>query len=756
MNDGGSPARTGGLQLLLQRWPLLLAVAFTIYSALLLSYAVGSSQRMRADANGYLVADNVRRAAALGDRAAELQGAARVNAGLQEIRSYLANRDLGMSPRYGLNVSRTAIAERFRQRADELARRWEMAAPRIVYFAADGERIADSAPEQGDVALPLLSDTRADIRIDAWRGTVAVAEAVLHKEQGDGIVVTISPIDILYRNLLPFDPGRGYRELLLTIDGRRPPGRDSDVPLNAAQLRLLAGLADNTVLSASAMLGASIDDSALHDTLLVKTTVPGMPLVLATFVPEKMIYGHLVSRSVMIGAIALLLMMLLGSFKLDRMRRQADQLAANVAAAEQQRALTEFRNVELSAEIRRREEAEQERSAAEARILDRNEQLSTLFALSPDGFVSFDRERRVKYANPAFLAMTGYVEAELIGLDEEAFSARLARDCRPETPFAGLPAMRQAIENELPRTAHADSPSASLPHKPRLLIELAGPVHCVIELKLRLAASPTVAQILYARDVTHEMEVDRMKSEFLSHAAHELRTPMASIFGFTEILMTREFDAATRKDLLATIHRQTQRLVDIINELLDLSRIEARRGRDLKLGSVRLAPLVEETLAALRIDQRHWPVSVAGTGFLPPVRIDAAKLTQALNNVLANAIKYSPGGGAITIRGMLREQDGKMRVGLSIADQGIGMTPEQVAHVGERFWRADTSGSTPGTGLGMAIVKEILVLLGGSFSIDSAPGSGTTVTLWLPAAATPDEPIRDETADSPDPLTDRC
>jgi signal transduction histidine kinase len=216
---------------------------------------------------------------------------------------------------------------------------------------------------------------------------------------------------------------------------------------------------------------------------------------------------------------------------------------------------------------------------------------------------------------------------------------------------------------------------------------------------------------------------------------------MASIFGFTEILMHQEFDAATRKDLLATIHRQTERLVDIINELLDLSRIEARRGRDLKLDNVVLAPLVDEVVTNLRIDPLHWPVTVAGTGFLPPVRADAGKFAQALDNVLANAMKYSPDGGPIAIRGMLREDEGKVRVGLSVTDHGIGMTPEQVAHVGERFWRADTSGSIPGTGLGMAIVKEILELLGGGFVVESAPGNGTTVTLWLPAAVpAPDRP----------------
>jgi signal transduction histidine kinase len=232
-----------------------------------------------------------------------------------------------------------------------------------------------------------------------------------------------------------------------------------------------------------------------------------------------------------------------------------------------------------------------------------------------------------------------------------------------------------------------------------------------------------------------------MKSEFLSHAAHELRTPMASIYGFTELLMSQEFDAATRRDLLATIHKQTEWLVNIINELLDLSRIEARRGMDFVIEAVPLAPLVREVVEALRIDAARWPVSVEIADDMPVARADAAKLRQALTNVLGNAVKYSPAGGAITVCGVLRAVDGNSRVGIAVTDHGIGMTPEQIARVGERFYRADTSGNIPGSGLGMAIVKEIVLLLGGSLDIASTPREGTTAILWVPVfGAVGDQP----------------
>jgi signal transduction histidine kinase len=255
----------------------------------------------------------------------------------------------------------------------------------------------------------------------------------------------------------------------------------------------------------------------------------------------------------------------------------------------------------------------------------------------------------------------------------------------------------------------------------------------VLELKLRLSGAATVSEILYLRDVTHEVEVERVKSEFLAHAAHELRTPMAGIYGFSELLLTQEFDDETRKDLLATIHSQTEWLVAIINELLDLARIEARRGTDLRLEAVPLAPLVREVVASLHVDPARWPVDIACPVDLPPVRADAGKLRQALTNVLGNATKYSPEGGAVEIRCAARGGEGNRFIGIAVTDHGIGMRPDQAARVCERFYRADTSGKIPGTGLGMAIVKEIVELLDGHVEIVSKVGAGTTVTLWLPA-----------------------
>jgi len=368
---------------------------------------------------------------------------------------------------------------------------------------------------------------------------------------------------------------------------------------------------------------------------------------------------------------------------------------------------------------------------ATAVIEDRNAQLDAIFQLSPDGLVSFDRTGHVENVNTAFVDTTGISAAEIVGQPMEELERRLRELADDPEQWPGLEICF------LPPTVGAGE-TAPIGARPRNQLVLSRSRAAVLDLLGITSSAVAVGRLLYMHNVTREMEVDRLKSEFLSHAAHELRTPMASIFGFTELLMNQEFDEATRQDLLGTIHKQTQWLVDIINELLDLARIEARRGKDFRIEAVSLAPLVGETVAAMNIDPARWPLAIHCDSRLPPVQGDAAKLRQALTNVLGNAVKYSPEGGAIEVRAVTRMINDKMELGIAVTDHGIGMSPEQAARLGERFFRADTSGNISGTGLGMAIVKEIVEQHGGGLSVTSTPGDGTTVTLWLPTASDDD------------------
>lgn len=370
-----------------------------------------------------------------------------------------------------------------------------------------------------------------------------------------------------------------------------------------------------------------------------------------------------------------------------------------------------------------------------ASLQDRTEQLNAIFDLSPDGFVSFDAQSHVKYANPAFFRMTGLDSAEIIGLDEAIFSARLAKGCLDPSAFPNLAELKSKLgASHPPGIGESSLPAMK---RRRQLIELAGPGNHVLELGLRLSTAETVSQILYFREVTHETEVDRMKSEFLSHAAHELRTPMASIYGYAEIMMAQSFSKEEQSEFLAIIHRQCGLMIAIINELLDLARIDDRRGKDFKFSSIDASQLVREVIADFGVPSGQQALVLDTPAQACWVRADASKLMQAVRNILSNAYKYSPDGGVVAISVINAGSDSQTPVGIRVTDHGLGMTSEQAARTCERFYRVDTSGNIPGTGLGMSIVKEIMELHGGQVQIQSQLGAGTSVTLWLTPASAP-------------------
>ncbi|MEI6802557.1 MAG: ATP-binding protein [Burkholderiales bacterium] len=350
-------------------------------------------------------------------------------------------------------------------------------------------------------------------------------------------------------------------------------------------------------------------------------------------------------------------------------------------------------------------------------------QLNEIFELSPDGFVSFGVDKRINYVSPAFARMTDQGATPLVGLDEHGFSHWLNSLCEAGTSFDGLSGLRGAADAAHEGDKHAETDAKTITLKGNKVLQLA----------LRSSASATVSQVLHLRDVTREFEIDQIKSEFLSTAAHELRTPMASILGFSELLITQPFDEDQKREFLDIIYRQSIAVAAILDELLDLARIESRRGKDFTLTRFDLNELVSQTVGSYLCPQgRELPVVVPAAQ--PQWLLgDAGKLRQAILNVLSNAYKYSPQGGPVRIEVdalLVRGQLPQARI--RVTDRGIGMTPEQTSKVWDRFYRVDTSGRFPGTGLGMSIVKEIVGLHHGSVSISSALGQGTCVSLCLP------------------------
>ncbi|ADL54793.1 ATP-binding protein [Gallionella capsiferriformans] len=378
-------------------------------------------------------------------------------------------------------------------------------------------------------------------------------------------------------------------------------------------------------------------------------------------------------------------------------------------------------HIQLINENQLRVQSQQDAEQAQALAEDIASQLKEIFALSPDGFVSFNGEHLVKYVSPAFSRLTGLTEEDVIGINEITFFDRLKGRCIKGADFPDIATLHDNQTSLTDRTP--------VKKRQRQIIELSN--GRILEIGLRESKSETVSQILYLRNITHETEVDRLKSEFLSTAAHELRTPMASIYGYSELLLTREFSHDEQHEFLSTIYRQSELMISIINELLDIARIEARGSLDFTLTQIDLYDLLNNIIAGCKPPngrkcpqqpQRSTPLWVAG---------DRRKLTQAISNVLSNAYKYS--SDEVGIEFLTSDLSGHL-IGLRISDRGIGMTAEQLSHVFERFYRADDSGKFPGTGLGMSIVQEIITLHGGHIDIESQSGTGTIVTLWIPAA----------------------
>jgi len=252
-----------------------------------------------------------------------------------------------------------------------------------------------------------------------------------------------------------------------------------------------------------------------------------------------------------------------------------------------------------------------------------------------------------------------------------------------------------------------------------------------------------VGIITTMHDVSHEREVDRMKTEFISTAAHELRTPLTSIQGFSEILLTRaDIGVDETVKFLTYINRMSKKLADVIGDLLDISRLEARHSFALDRAACNAGEEIKQILPMYMDNFKNHQFTVEMPDTSAVLIVDKAKMHQVLDNLLNNAVKYSPDGGPVHVKGLVTDEDYRV----SIIDQGIGMTEGQVEHMFDKFYRADASNTAiEGTGLGMAIVKHIVEAHGGQVWVDSEKGKGTTVTFTIPFT---DEMIEQEVQDA--------
>jgi two-component system phosphate regulon sensor histidine kinase PhoR len=331
--------------------------------------------------------------------------------------------------------------------------------------------------------------------------------------------------------------------------------------------------------------------------------------------------------------------------------------------------------------------------------------LEALLASLEEAVVAIDREGRIVHHNAA--------ATTLLGLDASSASLRLWEAAR-------LPGLEEQARRTLDRGVAG-----------RLTVEFGGRS---LDLSFAPAAGGAGA-VVAARDVTEQRRYDDLRKEFVANVSHELRTPLSLIRGYVETLRDGALtDTQRAPEFLETIERNVARLSALVDDLLEISRLESGRPvaqpRPLETRAF-LDKLIEtyRPLAARKSQDLQLEASPSPTG----IEADPDLLERALGNLLDNAIKYTPDGGRIRLAAFAEGNDTL----ISVADSGIGIPEKDLPRVFERFYRVDKSRSRElgGTGLGLAIVKHIAQLHGGSVTVRSHAGGGSTFTLRFPARA---------------------
>ncbi len=241
-------------------------------------------------------------------------------------------------------------------------------------------------------------------------------------------------------------------------------------------------------------------------------------------------------------------------------------------------------------------------------------------------------------------------------------------------------------------------------------------------------------------DITELRSVERMKSEFVSTVSHELRTPLTSIKGFIRTLLEDTdgyYDRDTQLEFYNIIDAECDRLVRLISDLLNLSRIESGRALDLVLSEFDLAQVINQVVESQRSYTHRHEFEIIIQDDLSNVTADRDKMDQILTNLLSNAIKYSPDGGKITVHA----RDVGDNIAVSISDEGIGVAEEQISRLFTRFHRVDSRDSRKqyGTGIGLHLVKHLVEAHKGEVSVESKLGVGSTFTFVLPRGLSRDD-----------------
>jgi PAS domain S-box-containing protein len=359
------------------------------------------------------------------------------------------------------------------------------------------------------------------------------------------------------------------------------------------------------------------------------------------------------------------------------------------------------------------------RKRAEAALEQLRQQHELILTSAGEGILGSDAQGRATFVNPAGARMLGYEVHELLGQPLHDRIHHHKADGTPY-PFAECPSfqvVRNGHTTRVTNEVYWRKDGTSFPVE-----YLTAPI--------RNNANEVIGFVSTFRDITERKEVERIKDELISTVSHELRTPLASLRGFAELMLKRNFTPEKQHELLSVIHNEAIRLTHLIDDFLDLQRIEGGH-QPYTFVSLALEPLFRNSLELFaKVGGSHL-LRLELASALPRVRGDANRLRQVLVNLISNAIKFSPQGGEIEIGARAEAH----QVVVWVKDQGVGIPREALPKLFTKFFRVDNSDThnISGTGLGLALVREIVHAHQGKVWVDSTPKVGSTFFFTLPS-----------------------
>jgi PAS domain S-box-containing protein len=357
-------------------------------------------------------------------------------------------------------------------------------------------------------------------------------------------------------------------------------------------------------------------------------------------------------------------------------------------------------------------------------LAEEQAQIEALFASIGDGAVATDEFGRITRVNPAALKLLGYLEKDVLG--------------------QWFPKVFIALDNDNKTISLIDRPitrafltGKTINEKAKYLCKDGSILPIAITVSpIMLNGSPIGAVEIF-RDITHEQEVDRMKSEFISLASHQLRTPLSAIKTYSHMLIDGFAGDITppQRQYLRTIVSASNRMNELISTLLNVTRIESG-SIALSLKRVNLCHLTEEVIKDLShmAHEKNINLSLEPSKVPPLTRSDSLIVKEIVSNLISNAIKYTPEEGQVKVKITSRAHD----IVISVEDNGVGIPKHSQSQIFTKFFRAHNviRHETTGTGLGLYLVKSLAEVLGGKVWFKSSENSGSTFSLALPKAKT--------------------